>query len=142
MIRPVAASLAVVVREHAVLLVQRRNPPDAGLWGCPGGRIETGETIMQAAARELLEETGVVGEARHLLQPIDILYRDANGALLGHFILLPVLCGWVAGEPHAASDALDAGWFALDSLSGQASILCENVSDVAAQAIRILAPLN
>ncbi|MEN7538812.1 NUDIX domain-containing protein, partial [Aurantiacibacter flavus] len=55
--RPIAATIAVVLREGQVLLVRRANPPDAGRWGFPGGKIETGETIEQAAIRELYEET-------------------------------------------------------------------------------------
>ena len=59
---PRLAALAVTLdqgRNH-VLLVQRRNPPDAGLWGFPGGHVEAGETALCAAARELAEETGVI----------------------------------------------------------------------------------
>ncbi len=111
MIRPVPAALAVVLHEDRVLLVQRRNPPDAGLWGYPGGKIEMGETIEGAAIRELLEETGVAAEARHLLTPFDVLYREPGGPLLGHYILLPVLCAFRGGIPKAATDALDAAWF-------------------------------
>ncbi|MFX6119029.1 NUDIX domain-containing protein, partial [Acinetobacter baumannii] len=57
--RPIPATIAVVLRDDRVLLVRRANPPDAGRWGFPGGKIERGETIAEAAIRELMEETAV-----------------------------------------------------------------------------------
>jgi len=131
---PVAAAIAVVLRSREVVLVQRRNPPDAGLWGYPGGKIEAGETIIEAGLRELREETGIVGRPRHLLTPFDVFHQDADGRLLGHFILLPVLCGWVSGTPVAASDALDAAWFEIDGLEGKQAILSRQVCELAGQA--------
>nr|WP_205520603.1 NUDIX domain-containing protein [Propylenella binzhouense] len=55
---PVAATIAAVFHEERILLVRRANPPDAGRWGFPGGKIEAGEPIETAAVRELFEETG------------------------------------------------------------------------------------
>nr|WP_321985999.1 NUDIX hydrolase [uncultured Lichenicoccus sp.] len=127
MIRPVPAALAVVLHEDRVLLVQRRNPPDAGLWGYPGGKIETGETIEAAAVRELLEETGVAAEATRLLTPFDILYREHGGDLLGHYVLLPVLCAYRGGIPAAATDALDAAWFGCARVDGEAGAFSRRV---------------
>jgi ADP-ribose pyrophosphatase YjhB (NUDIX family) len=138
-IRPVAGAIAVVMRARDLLLVQRRNPPDAGLWGYPGGKIESGETIMDAAVRELREETGVLGRARRLLTPFDVLRYDAGGELTGHFILLPVLCDWVSGTPAAASDALAADWFSIARLEKSPQILSEHVLALANHAIDLSA---
>ena len=113
---PVAAALALVVRGHEVLLIRRRNPPDQDLWSCPGGRIEVGETVFAAAERELLEETGVRGLARRLLDAIDVFDRGPDGTLRHHFILLAIACEWLEGDPIAADDALDAKWFVVDDL--------------------------
>ena len=113
---PVAAALAVVVRAGRVLLVRRARSPDQGLWSCPGGKVEMGETVFAAAARELLEETRVRAKARCLLDVIDVFDRDGIGQLRRHFILLAVACDWVDGDAVAADDALDARWFAVDDL--------------------------
>lgn len=113
---PVAAAIALVVREGRVLLVQRAKPPDAGLWGFPGGRIALGETVAAAAERELLEETGVTARALRVATAIDVFDRDAAGALRGHFVLVGVLCAWVSGDPVAGDDALAADWFAPEAV--------------------------
>ena len=113
-VRPVPAVLAVVPRGQEVLLVQRRNPPDAGLWGFPGGKVDFGETLMAAAERELREETGVRARAMRVLTALDAM---GQGAVPDHhFVLIAVLCDWLEGEPLAADDAQDARWVAMAEL--------------------------
>ena len=113
-VRPVPAVLAVVPRGQEVLLVQRRNPPDAGLWGFPGGKVDFGETLMSAAERELREETGVTARAMRVLTALDAM---GQGAVPDHhFVLIAVLCDWLEGEPLAADDAQDARWVAMAEL--------------------------
>jgi mutator protein MutT len=101
---------AVVVRNGQVLLIRRRNPPLEGRWTLPGGRVEAGESLEAAVVREVLEETGVEVTAAELLVVVDPVERDASGAVLYHFVILDYACEWVAGEPHAASDADAARW--------------------------------
>ncbi len=125
----------MTVHRRRLLLVRRRNPPDAGLWGCPGGKIEGGETIHDAAARELREETGLLARPLRLLTPFEVIRRDDEGGLVGHFILLPVLCRWLSGTPTAASDALDAAWFEIDGLPQRRSSLSEHVPSLAQEAL-------
>ncbi|WP_055045563.1 NUDIX hydrolase [Devosia sp. A16] len=132
--RPVAAVLAVVIRSGEVLLVRRANPPDAGLWGFPGGKIEPGETIHDAAARELLEETGVEATPQLAFASLDALDHDGEGRLRSHYVLIAVLCRWQAGEPAAADDALEARWASLATLADGTLELIEDVAAVAATA--------
>ncbi|MTH35368.1 NUDIX domain-containing protein [Paracoccus limosus] len=107
---PRLAALAVTLQGDRVLLVRRRNPPDAGLWGYPGGHVEAGETALDAAARELAEETGVIAKPLAYLDNVDVIERGADGALRFHFLLAAVLCDYVSGQPVAGDDALDAAW--------------------------------
>ncbi len=136
--RPIAATIAIVIRAGTVLLVRRANPPDAGRWGFPGGKIERGETLHQAALRELKEETGVDATALRAFTAVDAFDHAADGSLRRHFILVAVLCEWVDGEPVAGDDALDARWFDLDRLSKTDLALSMDVVEVAAQAAAIL----
>lgn len=115
---PRLAALAVTLDGDRVLLVRRRNPPDAGLWSFPGGHVEPGETALAAAARELAEETGVIARPRAYLDNIDVIERGADGALRFHFLLAAVLCDYVSGDPVAANDALDAAWIPVETALG------------------------
>lgn len=129
--RPVVATIAALFRDGQVLLVRRANPPDAGRWGFPGGKVDPGETLEQAAIRELAEETGVVARAERVFTAVDAFDYDARGALRHHYVLVAVLCSWVSGEPVAADDALDAGWFPLDRLDTGDLALSLDVGKVA-----------
>ncbi|GFE49483.1 hypothetical protein So717_12360 [Roseobacter cerasinus] len=132
---PKLAALAVVLKDDKLLLVKRRNEPDAGLWGFPGGHVDLGETAMEAAARELREETGVVGRPLRYLTNIDVIVRDAADRIQFHFLLAAVLCEHISGEPTADDDVSDAGWHDVESiLSGQ--LRCSlHVDDVARVAL-------
>jgi len=107
---PKLGALAVVLREDHVLLVQRGKPPDAGLWGFPGGHVELGETALEAAIRELAEETGVVARAQGYLTNVDVIAR-AGESVAYHYLLAAVQCDYVRGTPCAADDARNAAWF-------------------------------
>lgn len=133
-LRPIAATIATVIDGGRVLLVRRANPPDAGLWGFPGGKVEPGETILQAAARELLEETGIHAKPCRVFSAVDAFDHDDSGRLRQHFVLIAVLCEWVSGEAIAGDDALEARWFRLEDLENGTLPLSRDVAKVARQA--------
>ncbi|WP_042703851.1 NUDIX hydrolase [Azospirillum sp. B506] len=137
--RPIAAAIAAVFRDGNILLVRRANPPDAGRWGFPGGKIEPGETIETAAVRELREETGIDAEALRVFTAVDAFDHDEHGRLRQHFILVAVLCKWRAGQPIAGDDALEAKWFGLDELDEAGLALSLDVAAVAREAEALLA---
>ena len=109
-VRPTLGVLAVALRGSSVLLVQRANPPDQGLWGFPGGKVEPGETVAEAALRELAEETGLIGSPGPQLGTKDIIHRAPDGSLLHHYFLVAVLCESVRGQAVAADDAAAVAW--------------------------------
>lgn len=140
---PQPAVLAVVPRDGAVLLVRRANPPDAGKWGFPGGRLALGETLAQAAARELVEETGVIGRPlgqnpTTAFASLDVVDRDTVGAVRYHFVLTAVLCQWVEGEGVAADDATECAWMTPEEIAALGpDQVSEQVERLARMALRI-----
>lgn len=113
---PKIGALAVVLHQDQVLLVQRSKQPDAGLWGFPGGHVEWGETVLEAAQRELLEETSVIAQPSHYLNNLDHLRRTPDGLVVSHYLLVGVACQYRSGTPRAGDDALDARWFPIDQI--------------------------
>ena len=115
---PVPAVGAVVVHEGAVLLVRRGRAPSRGVWAVPGGRIELGETLAEAAEREVREETGVQVRAGEPVWSFDSVVRDPEGRVAFHYVIVDLLADYVAGEPRAGDDALAARWARPEDLAG------------------------
>lgn len=118
--RPVPAVIAILPRlaetGAQVLLVRRDNPPDAGFWGFPGGKMELGETLAAATLRELKEETGITARAGPVLGALDVITHDDTGALQFHYVLVATLCHWICGAPQAGDDVSAAAWVSLDQM--------------------------
>jgi ADP-ribose pyrophosphatase YjhB (NUDIX family) len=107
---PLIGAGAIIVEDGRVLLVKRGRPPLAGEWSIPGGVLELGETVREAAVREAREETCLTVEPTELLGIYDRILRDDAGRILYHFVLIDFLCRPVAGEAQAADDADEVRW--------------------------------
>ena len=117
--RPVTGASVAVFKDGAVLLVQRGRDPYKGFWTLPGGSQELGETLEQAARRELLEETGLRAGKLELAEIFEPMLRDADGKVERHFVLAVHVCREFGGEPAAGDDAAALRWCALERLAGQ-----------------------
>lgn len=113
---PRVAVGAVVLHEGKVLLVERGNPPAQGVWAIPGGSVELGETMAEAAERELLEETGLVVRAREIVLTFDAVVRDDEGRVRFHYVIVDMMADYVSGEVAAGGDARDARWVGRDEI--------------------------
>ncbi|WP_420585230.1 NUDIX hydrolase [Ruegeria sp.] len=133
---PKIGALAVVIHDAHVLLVQRSKQPDAGLWGFPGGHVEWGETVMQAAQRELHEETSVLAEPLHYLDNLDLLRHDDQGKVQTHYLLVGVACQYTSGSPIAGDDALDARWYPVEQIRQGDLEMSARVVDLLETALR------
>ena len=118
--RPVAAVGVVVFRDDRVLLVRRGRAPSRGLWAVPGGAVEAGETLAEAAEREVREETDVVVKARGPVHAFDVISRGRDGTIEHHYVVIDLLADYVAGEPKAGDDAEDAAWVGVDEIGNLA----------------------
>ncbi|HRR40196.1 MAG TPA: NUDIX domain-containing protein [Syntrophales bacterium] len=107
---------AVVFRDGRVLLVKRGNPPGKGQWAIPGGLVERGETLQEAAEREIREETGLIIRAGKPFYTFDIIQRGENGRIEFHYVIVDMAADYVGGAPQAGDDAVDARWVSAGEL--------------------------
>lgn len=114
----VAAVGAVLIRDGKILLVKRGYPPAVGKWSLPGGVIEAGESLVDAATRELEEETGLRARPLGVVWVLNNVVLDRPGRVKYHYLIVDVLfdSGTVEGALRAGGDALDVSWVDLDEV--------------------------
>jgi mutator protein MutT len=115
--RPIVGVGAVIVDRDRVVLVKRAHEPLKGEWSLPGGRVEVGETLAEALAREVREETGLEVQVGSLVEVLDRIHRGSDRRVEYHFVLLDYRCTVIAGTLTHGSDASDACWAARDDLA-------------------------
>ena len=110
--RPYVGVGAVILKGDQVLLVRRGKAPRLGAWSIPGGMQHLGETVAEAAHREIHEETGLEVEILGIVDVVDSIQRDGDGRILYHYTLVDVAAAWRAGEARAGDDAAAVEWVA------------------------------
>jgi len=101
-----------------MLLVKRSKEPSKGKWSIPGGRLELGEAIYEAAKREVREECSIEIEIERVLEVTDNIIRDEEGRVQYHFVLIDLLARYTGGEAKAQSDAEECRWVTTEELAG------------------------
>jgi ADP-ribose pyrophosphatase YjhB (NUDIX family) len=116
--RPFLAVSAAIVRDDRLLVVRRSRPPAQGVYTLPGGVVEAGETLTQAIAREVLEETGLTIEPVALAGYREAIVRDGEDRVERHFVILCFAARWQGGEPVLNEELSEAHWLRPDELAG------------------------
>ncbi|WP_131194193.1 NUDIX hydrolase [Lichenihabitans psoromatis] len=114
--RPIIAASVAVFRNGRVLLGERVKPPGAGSYSLPGGLVELGETLEEAALRELTEETGVTAQITGFNGHVEVLARDNLGRVERHFVVASFIGEWVSGEGIASDETRTIVWANLADL--------------------------
>jgi len=125
---PLVGVGAIIIEGDRVLLVKRAHPPLQAQWSIPGGVLEVGELVREAAVREAREETGLIVEPGDLLGVYDRILRNEEQRVQYHYVLVDFLCRPVGGELYAASDAEEVRWFTREELP--ALKLADDTQDV------------
>ena len=107
---PMLAVSIAVFREGRVLLATRTKPPFDGIFSLPGGVVEIGESLADAALRELREEVDVDAEIVAFNRHIESIGHDADGRIRTHFVIASFAATWRAGEGTPGPEAGEVRW--------------------------------
>ena len=116
--RPFLAVSVAVWRGREALLVRRARPPMASIWSFPGGLVETGERLEEAAVREVREETGLDVEIVAPIDRAEVIRRDDTGKVERHYVIMVFAGRYISGEARAGDDADAVAWVDLSQLDG------------------------
>ncbi len=117
-VRPTLAASAAIFRDDGrVLVASRTKAPSDGLFSLPGGRVETGESLREAAVREVMEEIGIAIEIVGFADHAEIIEHDLSGTPLVHYVVCCFAARWLSGEPQTGPEAGEILW-ADDALLG------------------------
>ena len=108
--RPFLAASVAVFRQGTVLLAERLNPPGAACFSLPGGIVEPGEGLAEAALRELWEETAVEASILGFNDHVEVVERDEQGRVERHFVVANFVAAWTGGEGTTGAEARVILW--------------------------------
>ena len=114
--RPILAASVAVFRDGRALLARRSKAPLKGLYSLPGGVVEIGETLREAALRELMEEVGIVARIVAFNDHIEAITRRPDG-VESHYVIASFAAHWVSGEPHTSAEADAIAWVDADEIA-------------------------
>jgi ADP-ribose pyrophosphatase YjhB (NUDIX family) len=107
--RPILAVSLAVFREGRVLIARRARAPLQGLYSLPGGVVEIGETMREAALRELGEEVGLTARIVAFNDHVESILRDEQG-VRAHYVIASFVARWTGGEARTSEEADSVLW--------------------------------
>ncbi|MCP9627497.1 NUDIX hydrolase [Rhodopseudomonas palustris] len=130
---PQLAVSASIFRDGRVLLVRRARSPGKGFYSLPGGRVEYGETLEAALAREIAEETALTVSISGLAGWREVIPAPTNA---GHYVILSFAARWIAGDPVLNDELDEAVWVAPEAV-GDFKVT-EGLPDIVAAAYALI----
>ncbi|MBW1916781.1 MAG: NUDIX hydrolase [Deltaproteobacteria bacterium] len=115
--QPIIGVGAVIFKEDRVLVVRRGQEPGQGSWSLPGGAVEVGESLEAALIRELMEETSLTVEVLGITAVLERIYRDGQGRVPYHYVLIDYVCQYRQGPLRTGSDITDARFVLFSELA-------------------------
>jgi len=116
--RPELAVSAAIFHDGRVLVVCRAQAPMADTWTLPGGRVELGETLVEAVTREVAEETTLTIRVKGLAGYREVILDQAVEGRGRHFVILPFAAEWVSGEVRLNEELGGFRWCHLPEIAG------------------------
>ena len=113
----VGVGVVVLNEQGEVLLAQRGKPPRAGEWSIPGGLLDLGEQLEDAARREVREECNIEIAIGGFVATFEPILYDAAGEIEYHYVLIDYWATYVSGNLLAQDDATAVAWVAIDALA-------------------------
>jgi ADP-ribose pyrophosphatase YjhB (NUDIX family) len=135
--RPFLAVSAAIFRNGKVLVVRRARKPALNLYTLPGGAVEAGETLVEAAIREVREETSLSIEPVALAGHREVIARDDEGKVERHFVILSFASRWLAGEPVLSDELDDSRWVDPSELGNYRTT--DGLAEIVTTAVTLLA---
>lgn len=114
---PLVGVGGIVIDGRRAAVVQRGREPAKGMWSIPGGLVELGEELTQAAAREIEEECNLLVQVGPLVEVVERIDIDPSGLVAHHYVIHDYLCRLISGTLKSGHDAADAKWVDLDNLA-------------------------
>lgn len=115
---PTLAASAAVFRDGRLLLAARGKEPMRGVFTLPGGHVEAGETLAEAARREVREETGLDVRILGFVDHNEVILRGEDGEVTRHFVICAFAAQWQGGEASLSEEALECRWVDPATLDG------------------------
>jgi ADP-ribose pyrophosphatase YjhB (NUDIX family) len=109
--RPILGVGVVVWHDDRVLLIRRDKAPRRGQWSLPGGAQKLGETVAEAARREVKEEVDIEIDLGEIVATVDLIERDEDHRVRYHYTLIDFVAEAASPVLRAGSDAAEARWF-------------------------------
>jgi 8-oxo-dGTP diphosphatase len=133
---PIAAASIAVFRSGRILLARRTRPPAKALYSLPGGIVEIGEMLAEAALRELKEETGVIARVVGFNTHVEVIERDERSRIRRHFIVASFVGTWLAGDGETGPEASEIVW--ADPFKFDALPVTANLAEIVPRAYALL----